>query len=344
MNKKRVSIVLALALGMMLLFAACGNQAPAQPAAPAAPAAPADPGAAAEEPAWVWERPVEFIINWDPGSGTDQTMRAFAPHLERELGVPVNMQNVSGAGGLTGAEFFHQQPADGYTFSMYTPSHTIAGVRDVMTFDIINETEPIANLVWAVRVLLAGNHVPFTTFEEFVELARQYPYRFTVGCLSPTGIDGVGLTELFDLAGISVNIIGYGSRADANAAVIGGHIDMVLGDTIDAQFIDSGDMIGLVVKSDTRLASFPDIPTTVELGYNAVIGPWRALVARRGVPEAALQAMSEAVERANQAPEWQQWLSDNDLDARDAFMNREEFTQFWFDQYEVFKYALAALE
>ena len=345
MSTKKRLLVLSIVLCLVLSFAACtGTTAPPTPT----PAPPAGGGATtpAEPPAeeeWVWERRVEFIMNFGPGSGTDNTMRAFAPHLERELGVPISIQNVEGASGVRGAEFFHQQPADGYTFSMYTPSHTIAGVFGTTTFDIINETEPVAVLVHAVKLILAGPNTPFDTFEELIEMAREYPGRFRIAVMSTTGMDAVALAELFGMAGVDIPLVGYGSRSEANAAVIGGHIDMVLGDPIDAQFVDSGDMKGIVVMSDRRLPTQPDIPTTVELGFDATMGPWRAIVARRGTPEAALDAMSDAIERANAAPEWRQWLADNDLDAREGFRPRAEFVPFWHSEYVTFRTVMEEL-
>lgn len=299
--------------------------------------------AASAEPEWKWDRRVEFIIVFGPGSGTDGTMRAFQPHLERELGVPIVIQNMPGAGGIVGAEHFHRQPADGYTFSMYTPSHTIAAITGTTTFDILNETEPVAVLVQAVKLILAGNHTPFTTFEELVEAARARPGHYKIAVLSLAGVDGASLIELFGMVDVDIPMVNFANRAEASAAVIGGHIDMLLGDPVDAQFIESGDMRGLVVLSNQRIPSQPDVPTTVELGYDATIGPWRALVARRGTPEAALRSMEQAIYRANQAPEWIAYKAANDLDIIDAFMLRDDFKVFWMEQYEKFKTAMESL-
>jgi tripartite-type tricarboxylate transporter receptor subunit TctC len=270
-------------------------------------------------------------------------MRAFQPHLERELGVPIVIQNMPGAGGIVGAEHFHRQPADGYTFSMYTPSHTIAAITGTTSFDILNETEPVAVLVQAVKLILAGNHTPFTTFEELVEAARANPGRYKIAVLSVAGVDGASLVELFGMVDVDIPMVAFANRAEASAAVIGGHIDMLLGDPVDAQFIESGDMRGLVVLSNQRIPSQPDIPTTVELGFDATIGPWRALVARRGVPEAAMRSMEQAIYRANQAPAWIEYKAANDLDIIDAFMLRDDFKVFWMEQYEKFRTAMESL-
>lgn len=96
---KRLSLVVALLLVLALAFTGCARRQ------------------AQEE--FKFTRSVEIIVPWGAGGGADTTVRAFAPHLERALGVPVVVNNVSGGGGVMGFEHANRQPADGYTFYTY---------------------------------------------------------------------------------------------------------------------------------------------------------------------------------------------------------------------------------
>jgi len=265
-------------------------------------------------------------------------MRAFVPFLEAELGVPIRINNVEGAGGIRGAEFFANQPADGYVYSMFTQSHIIAAINGTANFDIMAETVPIASLVHDARLILAGTQAPFDDFDGMVAYARANPGALTISVMSITGLDAIALTDLTRQLDIDLTMIAFGSQAEADAAILGGHVHMSLTSPMDGvQYIEAGLMNGIVLFAEERSASVPDVPTTVELGYDATIGPWRSIVAMRGTPEAAIVAMEEAIYRANQHPGWWEWKESVGLTDRDGFARRAEFENQWQTEYVLFR-------
>ena len=317
MNIKKLCFIGVL-MASIIVFSACASSDNASPTG------------GSESGEWRWDRPVEFIVLWGPGSGTDTTMRAFAPFLEAELGVPVRINNVDGAGGIRGAEFFAAQPRDGYVYSMFTQSHIIAAINQTANFDIMAETVPIATLVHDARLILSGTHTPFDDFEGMVEFARANPGLLTISVMSITGLDAMALSDFLAQADIDITMIAFGSQAEADAAILGGHVDMSLTSPMDGvQYIDAGLMNGIVLFADERSASIPNVPTTVEMGYDATIGPWRSIVAMRGTPEAAIQAMEEAIYRANQAEGWWEWKESVGLTDRLGYRNRSDFEALW---------------
>ncbi len=326
--KKKLALVLCIVLTLSLL-AGCASK-PAQEAAA--------PGASSEAKEWKFERKIEIVIPFGPGSGTDTTIRAFAPLMEKELGVPITINNVEGASGVKGAEFLNKQPADGYTFAMYTPSHLIAAVNKTTNFDILNETVPVVRLVQDANIILAGKNVPYNNFKELVEYAKANPGKAKIGLMSVAGIDAVSVNQLFEKAGIDVPLVPYSSGAEANAAVIGGHVDMVLTSPFDANaYLESGDMKGIVILSEKRASTVPDIESTGELGYDAYIGPWRGIVAKKGTPEEAINAFEAAAVKVCQSKEWDDWKKSVALSDREGFANREDFTKIWSEYYGTMK-------
>lgn len=87
--------------------------------APAATTAAANQGDAAQAE-WKWERKVTLVCPWGVGGGADSTLRPLQTVLQDELGVPVEIVNVEGAGGANGIDFTCKQPADGYTYVLGT--------------------------------------------------------------------------------------------------------------------------------------------------------------------------------------------------------------------------------
>lgn len=293
----------------------------------------------AVDAAWKFDRPIEMVIPFGPGSGTDTTIRAWAPLMEKELGVAININNMAGAGGVMGAEFLANQPADGYTFGMYTPSHVIAAVDKTANFDILNDTMPAVRLVQDSNIILAGKHTPYNNMEELIAYAKTNPAKKpTLGMMSINGIDGASAKQLFDAAGIEVSFIPYPSGAEVNAAVMGGHTDMVLTSPFDGNaYIESGDMKGIVLLAEERATNLPDVECTGELDLDAFIGPWRGIVAMKGTPQGAIDALEAAAIVVNEKQEWIDWKATVGLNDRPGFATQEEFKAIWMEYYETMK-------
>ena len=97
---------------------------------------------------WKWERKIEIVCPWGAGGGADTTVRQFATQLEKELGQSVVVNNVTGAGGVSGVQYAVQQPADGYTWLLCTPSPMLAQITKATEFDVYGNITPVNNIVW----------------------------------------------------------------------------------------------------------------------------------------------------------------------------------------------------
>ncbi|GEM_PF-3898955 len=194
-------------------------------------------------------------------------------------------------------------------------------------------------LVQDSNIVLAGKNVPYNNLKELVEYAKANPNKTpTLGMMSINGIDGAAATQLFDVAGIKVNFIPYSSGAEANAAVMGGHTDMVLTSPFDGKaYVDSGDMKPIVLLAEQRSSALPNVECTGELGYDAYIGPWRGIVAKKGTPQGAIDALEKAAIAVNEKQEWIDWKATVGLNDRPGFAKQNDFKKIWFDYYETMK-------
>ncbi len=213
---KRRSFYLVIMAVLMVALTACSGASE-----PANESATADGG-------FAFERPIEIVVPFGAGGGSDTTWRAIQPMLEDELGVAIKINNVSGASGVKGAEYAYQQPADGYTFLALTNSHVVAAAKGSANFDVNEELIPIVKMVHDANVLVAGKDVPYNTLNELVEYAKANPGAAKIGLQSIDGVDAASVLQLFQLLEIEVPLVPFDGGAEANAAVLGGHIDMVL--------------------------------------------------------------------------------------------------------------------
>jgi putative tricarboxylic transport membrane protein len=274
------------------------------------------------EEAWTFERKIDLVCPWGVGGGADSTLRPMAEILKDILGVQVDVLNVEGGGGSNGVEFTYKQPADGYTFMLGTQSLILLDLQNVFSMDYRTEFEPVAKLVHSINIIAGSKKAMeekgYSTFSEMVEYAKENPFQISVGMLTATGADS--LTLLQTIEGLDVLEVSYSSGSEMNSALIGGHIDMMVTGTDEISgLIESGDVVPLVACSENRMKRYPDLECTGELDIDSFIGTWRGLYAKKGTPQAAIDALEAAIEKATEDPRWQEFLVQGAYDERVGF-------------------------
>lgn len=338
--KKKLAMLLA--LGMAASLTACGSSGSAETADPVQAEATEETEATAEETGadaeeagdWVWERDIEWVCMYDVGSGTDSTMRALSDQVAAELGVNIVINNVSGGSGLTGMEYFYTQPADGYTYGMLGISHVLAGLKGTASFDVKNEMTAVACLVQDNEMIFANTDLPFSDWDGLVEYAKANPGDLTLGLTSINGVDAASVQQLFDEAGIEVTLVAVDS--ELYSMVIGGHVDLAVGSPNECKdYVDAGQLNAMITINTIRSSAFPDTPCSADYGYDAEIGPWRAIFARTGTPEAAIASLDAAIQKVmNEDPAWAEYLEVNGLNDRPAQRDHVEMQKYWLEQFD----------
>jgi len=288
---------------------------------------------------WKFERKVDIVCPWGIGGGADSTIRPMAELLKNLIGQQVDVLNVEGGGGVNGVEYTYKQPADGYTFMLGTQSLIMQDLQGNTSMNFREEFIPIVKLVHSINIIAGSRKAMekkgYTNFSEMIEYAKAKPFEVSVGMLTATGADGASLRQT--LAGLDVLEVSYGSGAEMNAALMGGHIDMMITGTDEIQgLIDSGDVIPLVACAEQRMKRYPDMQSTGELGIESYIGTWRGIFAKKGTPQEAIDALVAAVEVAVQDPAWQAFLVQGTYDEREAFAGPEKVMALFNSEYDVF--------
>lgn len=291
--------------------------------------------AAAED--WKFERKIEIVCPWGLGGGADSTIRPMATLLQQKLGVPVEVRNETGAGGVTGIEYTYKQPADGYTFMLGTQSLFIQDMLGNTSMNFKTEMECVDVLVHSINMLVGSkkqlDKYGIHNFIELKEYAAAHPYEVSVGMLTATGVDGM----CFEIAteGLSLNMVQYGGGAEVNADLAGGHCDLAVGGYDDMSgLIESGDIVPLLVFCEHRLSIFPDCECTAEVGIDSYAGPWRGIFAKKGTPQGAIDALVAAIEECRKDASWQEFLHNAAYDERTVPAPGEELKAFVQKEYK----------
>ena len=260
---------------------------------------------------WKFERKVEIVCGYGVGGGMDGTLRPMANLLTDILGVPVEIVNVEGGSGVNGIEYAYKQPADGYTFMGGSQSLFMQDLAGTTSMDYKNEFIPVDMLVQSINIVGASkvsmDKYGVKTWSDLAKYMEEHPYEVSLGMLSATGVDGMSVAQTFgDLAILEVP---YTSGSDLNAALVGGHCDLAITGTDEvAGLVESGDIVPLLALCENRMSIYPDMQCSGELGIESYMGPWRAIFAKKGTPQEAIDAMVAAIEEARVRPEWQEFL------------------------------------
>lgn len=228
------------------------------------------------------ERPVQIIVAYSAGGGTDRQARLLAAPLEKVLGQPVTVQNLPGGGGQVAVTALLRETADGHTI--------VAGNQPDINMSVaINKApyklEDLQVLVvdlFDPRILLVQKDSPIRTFDAFVEKAKANPGELTVS-VSQGGAQEQFAKWLFSSLGLDVRLVGYKGGSRAANAMVGGQVDATVGDD-SARLNIREQAHALLLGAPKQSPRWPEAPTLVDaLKPYGVTPPTPDFLGRYGV-------------------------------------------------------------
>jgi tripartite-type tricarboxylate transporter receptor subunit TctC len=242
------------------------------------------------------KKAIQVVVPYNAGGDTDFNARAYAKYLEKELGQPVVVVNVSGVGGTLGSRKVKDSPADGHTVLFYHTAILINQITEMVPYGFENFE------LCAIAAMNPGNAItvnaksPWKNLKDLVEdsIKRPNEIKFAADIGGTTYV----MAMQFVAAGAKVNVVDAGSSTARNAALKGGHIDIVPNPygTIKP-FLQSGDFRALGMTIEKRHPSIPDIPTCKEQGYNVSMEVPYFFAFPKGTPKEIVDKMAKAVEK-----------------------------------------------
>ena len=242
------------------------------------------------------EKPIDLIVAYSAGGGTDVTARTLQPMLEAALGQSVVVVNRPGAGGEVGHAAIASAKPDGYTIGILNlpPMLTIPITRDAaFTAD---DFIPVAGLVRDPSALSVHANSPFRTLDELVAFAKENPGAVTVGTTGVGTDDHLAMRYFADAAGIELTHVPFAGGGPARTALIGGHVSAAalnLGEAAPAA--KEGRVRILTQFSDSVSEFAPDVPTAMSLGYDVRMLSERGIGMPAGVDPAIVEKLAAAI-------------------------------------------------
>ena len=249
------------------------------------------------------DRPVELVVPWAAGGGTDAMARSFAEAAKKHMPQPFVVTNKPGATGSIGFSDVARAAPDGYKVSVLTAEILIIphmGIGKVSQDDFI----PVARFNALASAITVKADAPWNTVEEFLAAAKRAPGNMKVGNSGVGSIWHLAAAAVADKTGVQFNYIPFQGGNPAVLALLGGHVDAVTVSTAEVlTYVASGKLKVLAVMADKRLKGFDAVPTLKERNIDVSVGSWAGLGVPKGTPAnvvnalkaVALKSMSEPV-------------------------------------------------
>jgi putative tricarboxylic transport membrane protein len=196
----------------------------------------------------------------------------------------------------------------------------------------VKDMTPVVRLVLEPAVIAVKADAPHKTLRDFIEAAKRNPGKLKQSGGSITSRDNVVRQLLMKETGANWAFISFPGGGERIAAVLGGHVDMMVIEPQEAgEHIRAGNMRVLAQVSDKRLPGYPNVPTLKEAGYDVPNVPQvRGVVAPPGMPADAVSYYEDLFGRLVRTASWKKYLDDNQF--QEGYMKSAELAKF-FDEF-----------
>lgn len=257
-------------------------------------------------------RPVTIVVPFAAGGPTDTLARILAQRMSITLGQSVVVENVTGAGGSIGVGRVVRAAGDGYTLSIgQLGTHVLNGAIYSLSYDLLNDLEPIALLASNPQLIVTKNAIPAKDLKELIAWLKANQDKTIVGTAgagTPAHVSGVYLQNQI---GARFQFVPYRGAGPALQDLIAGNIDLYFDQVSNSiSHVRSGSIKAYAVTSKTRLPSAPEIPTTDEAGLPGFyVSVWHGLWAPKNTPKDIIARLNVAVKEALADPAVRQRLA-----------------------------------
>ena len=295
----------------------------------------------AAQDAWPPEE-LELVTHSSAGGGGDTMIRNLGRTLEEKFGIDAVYNNrVGGSGAVALSWLANQAPADGSSITSVTPTQLITPLR-VEGLPTYQDVTPIARLFTDPSVLVIHGDGQFESIEAFIDYARENPNDLTVGIGSAGSLDQLVVQDFMTAADIEVRIVPHEGGGDAEAALLGQHIDAMIGEPGSIlSHLDSGLMRILAVFQEDRLDAYPDVPTLQEAGYNVVSNKFRGIFGAPGMDPELVETIGETLRDLLDDEPWGTYWREGSMTP--AYLGHEDFVAFLGDSNEELRVFIESL-
>jgi tripartite-type tricarboxylate transporter receptor subunit TctC len=245
---------------------------------------------------------LRIVVPYPPGGGSDRSARLVAEALQTRLGVPVVVENITGAGGRLALRQLAAQN-DAHVLVLANPALMVVAplVYKNNGYDVGRDFQPVAQISSYEFALATASAVPVREFNHLMAWVRANPEKANLGVPATGSLPHFFALMASQAAKAPLQVVGYRGSAPLSTDLIGGHLPMAI-DGLDTllPLHEGGKLRILATSGATR--SVPTLPTFKEAGLNLSATGWNVLYARTSMPAAQVERLSKDIAAVMQQP------------------------------------------
>lgn len=270
-------------------------------------------------------RPVEVIVPWGAGGGSDQTARMLAKHLEADLKASFPVVNAPGASGVTGVQKLLLNPADGYSMGVSGDYYAILGSPTAKWK--LDDFIPVAVIINQAGAIFVEQNSRFKTWDDVEKEARAKPNSLKIAMAGYGIIDEIH-TNYMLAKGLKLNVVPYNKPGERYVSILGGHVDLLYEQAGDVKaYLQNKQMRPILSVTEEPFPLYKDIPTAKQYGYHISVPQVRWVYMKAGTDPDRVKAIGDSLERMSRTEEFKNYLASEFADP-DSFVPLADARKF----------------
>lgn len=257
-------------------------------------------------PVFAWpDKPIEIVVGFAAGGGTDITARTLALHLAKSLGGQVVVNNKPGASGAIGLSYVARAKPDGYTLGMtnYPGLLTLPIERDAGFKS--GDFSYLGNLVRDPSAFSVTLGSPYKSIADIIAAAKKAPGSVSYGSTGLGTDDHLQMVMFEELTGTRLLHVPFQGAGPLRTAMMGGHV-VIGGLNLGEVMPHAGTTMRPLAQASVKASPLaPDVPTFKDQGIDLSFASERGIVAPKGLPAEVEQKISAALRQIAESPEFQ---------------------------------------
>jgi tripartite-type tricarboxylate transporter receptor subunit TctC len=250
-------------------------------------------------------RTITMIIPFAAGGPTDVLGRIMAQGMGEALGQTIIVENIGGAGGMTGGKRVADSRPDGYTILLGTVGTQAQGqtLYKKPLYNAVTDFTSVALVADVPIALLVRKDLPVNNLQEFVAYAKANASKMQFGSAGAGSATHLGCVVLNTAMGTDITHVPYKGTGPAMQDLVGSRIDYLceIISTAKPQ-IDGKTVKALAIMTKDRSPVLPSLPTAIEQGLNVEAYTWNAIFLPKGAPADVVKKLHDAAVKAMDNP------------------------------------------
>ncbi|MBI2289220.1 MAG: tripartite tricarboxylate transporter substrate binding protein [Betaproteobacteria bacterium] len=252
-------------------------------------------------------RPVQIIVPFPPGGGSEAFARSIAAKLTPLWGQQVIIDNRGGAGGTIGSYLVVKAPPDGYTLLMgLNGTHGMAqSLYRKLPYDTVRDFTPITMVGIGPNILTVHPSVPVKSVKELIALAKAKPGQLNYGSPGNGTPPHLQMAVFNKLARTKMTHVPYKGGGPANVALLSGEVQLAFtAVTVGLPHVEAGKLRALGLSGAKKPASLSKFPTVAESGLPGYDeNTWYGIFGPAGMPPAIVNKLNADLVKVLSSPE-----------------------------------------